>query len=673
MSSLNPSDTSIAKSVLTEPIPAPAEKTTVGKETDNNEMEENLIDYNEVDDIVNHSRETKRKILRDALVENGFALRNVLLSEPVINHYASPLAMEEMSVEDIMSEIPTEDLLHVGAIQDRIIMPASFAQKYILPTVKVRKALKLHADNNLPGGVETAMLFAIFDQSVMDLNRPVSENLAENAALRAMVSYTGDDSAHLFSLLKEGKRGLTKGLVSALQQLNKVTQLPAERELWTMGEADIQGRKDDIAKAITQYEDHIKRDHANMQLLREQITLMAHLNWEQQVHICDLNERYLRLVEERNQIAQLSDKPIYNSVDVIVNTMKTLQESLNQRLEKMSNILTPVDMTKIMTSMTKLKSALSEVTIRNAQLVMRNNELIHELSFMPPAMREKIVQAKNGHSRFFSDQRTNPHYLVPEKKTEFIFEPADTNDPIVSKLQNCATVFSVQDLLNEINDVMNFIESMKDVTDDLFEDQGKTTQDAKGITPPRATNARDITEISFNRNAIKRSHGSIVHNGTRVQSSKVQRMMNSHDEINQSSNAAILKNTFSGVTAQSAYVQATSSYYIDKNGEPLSSRVDDHPFSPFGRSLATYNVTRDKFSANINIDATNIRPTGTNKSKGKCKNAKKQTSGASSRPKTKKLKNSIPIGEQCRRTPCKDRGTNIKHRHIECRFKHKDQ
>jgi hypothetical protein len=351
--------------------------------------------------------------------------------------------------------------------------------------------------------------------------------------------------------------------------------------------------------------------------------------------------------------------------------MKTLRESLKQRLEKISNILTPVDMTKIMTSMTKLKSALSEVTIRNAQLAMRNNELSHELSFMPPAMREKIVQAKNGHSRFFSEQRTNPHYLVPEKKTEFLFEPADTNDPIMSKLQNCATVFSVQDLLNETNDVMNFIESMKDVTDDLFEDQGNTTQDAKSITPPRATNARDITEISFNRNAIKRSHDSIVHNGPRVPSSKVQRMMNSHDEINQSSNAAILKNTFSGVSAQSAYVQARSSYYIDKNVEPLSSRVDDHPFSPFGRSLATYNVTRDKFSSSM--DATNIRPTRTNKSKGKCKNAKKQTSGASSRPKTKKLKNSIPYGEQCRRTPCKDRGTNINYRHIECRFKHKDQ
>ncbi len=71
---------------------------------------------------------------------------------------------------------------------------------------------------------------------------------------------------------------------------------------------------------------------------------MAHLNWEQQVHICDLNERYLQLVEEGNRIAQSSDKPIYDSVEIIVNTVKKLQESLNQRLENKSNVLTPVDM-----------------------------------------------------------------------------------------------------------------------------------------------------------------------------------------------------------------------------------------------------------------------------------------------------------------------------------------
>ena len=49
MSFINPSDTSIATSVPTEPIPALAVETTVGEETDNNEIVEDLIDYNEVD------------------------------------------------------------------------------------------------------------------------------------------------------------------------------------------------------------------------------------------------------------------------------------------------------------------------------------------------------------------------------------------------------------------------------------------------------------------------------------------------------------------------------------------------------------------------------------------------------------------------------------------------
>ena len=93
---------------------------------------------------------------------------------------------------------------------------------------------------------------------------PVSNNLAENAALRAMVTHTRDDSVHQISQTKEGTRGLTKGLDSALQQLNKTTQLPPH-ELWNMKESEIQTRRENIAEAITQYENHIKRGHANMQ------------------------------------------------------------------------------------------------------------------------------------------------------------------------------------------------------------------------------------------------------------------------------------------------------------------------------------------------------------------------------------------------------------------------
>jgi hypothetical protein len=190
--------------------------------------------------------------------------------------------------------------------------------------------------------------------------------------------------------------------------------------------------------------------------------------------------------------------------------------------------------------------------------------------------------------------------------------------------------FSVQDVLNEINDVMNFVESMKDVTDILFEDQGKTTQDANSIAPPRATKARDITEISFNRNATKRSHDSIMHNGPRVHSSKVQRTINSLDEINQSSNAATLKRTFTGMTAQDAYVQRTSSYFISQDGERSSSRVDNNPFASIGQSVVMHNVTRGNVS--YNTDAPGIRPkgwTGKNAKKGQSgRNAKKGKSRA---------------------------------------------
>ncbi len=204
--------------------------------------------------------------------------------------------------------------------------------------------------------------------------------------------------------------------------------------------------------------------------------------------------------------------------------------------------------------------------------------------------------------------------------------------------------------------------------------QGKITQDANSIAPPRATKARDIIEISFNRNATKHSHDSIVHHGARVHSSKVQRMMSSPDDMNQSSNAANLKSTFTGMTAQDADIQRTSSYYISQDGERLSSIVKNNPIAPIGQSIVMHNVTRG--NASSNTDAPGIRPkgwTGKNAKKGKsrastCSKIKKREDKI-----PKKRKDNIPIDEQCRRTPCKDRGTNANHRHKECRFKRKDQ
>jgi hypothetical protein len=112
---------------------------------------------------------------------------------------------------------------------------------------------------------------------------------------------------HQFAPIEEGKRGLTNGLKSALQRLKKVAQLPDQDTLIQMKDVDIEIQNKEIEEAITQYEDHVIRDHNSILLLREQNALVSRLAWEQQIHICDLNERYLRLLDEKSQLVKMNN------------------------------------------------------------------------------------------------------------------------------------------------------------------------------------------------------------------------------------------------------------------------------------------------------------------------------------------------------------------------------
>jgi hypothetical protein len=84
--------------------------------------------------------------------------------------------------------------------------------------------------------MEAAMLASIFDQSVIDLNGPISGNLADIRALRAMVVHTNDDTTHRFLPMEEGGKALTRGISSALQKRKQVAQLPDEDTLINMSE-----------------------------------------------------------------------------------------------------------------------------------------------------------------------------------------------------------------------------------------------------------------------------------------------------------------------------------------------------------------------------------------------------------------------------------------------------
>jgi hypothetical protein len=116
-----------------------------------------IKDYSEVVKEDARQREARRKALQEQIADNGFAMRTTLMSESVKGYYPSPLAMEEMSIEDVMVEIPAEDLLYVGTVKDHILIPVKLAQQWIVPTIRVQKALKQSQNQGLPGGMEAAM------------------------------------------------------------------------------------------------------------------------------------------------------------------------------------------------------------------------------------------------------------------------------------------------------------------------------------------------------------------------------------------------------------------------------------------------------------------------------------------------------------------------------------
>ena len=119
-------------------------KETAIEEDDSSEVDEELIDYNEQEEIEAAMKAAELVALKEMLTNNVHALRDILRSEKVKAHYVSPFSGENtMSIEGILQEIPKEDLHEVGTVRDRIFMPASFMQKWIIPTIRARNALKV--------------------------------------------------------------------------------------------------------------------------------------------------------------------------------------------------------------------------------------------------------------------------------------------------------------------------------------------------------------------------------------------------------------------------------------------------------------------------------------------------------------------------------------------------
>jgi hypothetical protein len=70
-----------------------------------------LLNYNNEDVVIANEKAAKKLAIREMLAKNGLALIKVLRQEPIKAHYVLPMSKEqEMSIEDMLLEIPTEDL-----------------------------------------------------------------------------------------------------------------------------------------------------------------------------------------------------------------------------------------------------------------------------------------------------------------------------------------------------------------------------------------------------------------------------------------------------------------------------------------------------------------------------------------------------------------------------------
>jgi hypothetical protein len=203
--------------------------------------------------------------------------------------------------------------------------------------------------------MEAAMLASIFDQSVIDLNGSISGNLADIRALRAMVVHTNNDLTHQFLPMEEGGKALTRGMLSALQKLKQVAQLPDEDTLINMRNVDIDSQNAEIAEAIAQYESHARRDNDSITMLRAQAAILARLNLEQQIYICDLLERYLQIAEEKEKLVEADDSAIYENLIDMNGLFTTLRESIEKRQRKVDAVLSPIDFSQILGTIKKLK------------------------------------------------------------------------------------------------------------------------------------------------------------------------------------------------------------------------------------------------------------------------------------------------------------------------------
>ena len=121
-----------------------------------------------------HMKEVE--ILTNRLTENGWKMRMKVWADPGQTFRPTSMTAPTKPLAEILQLIPLEDAEQVSEFQGLVYMPSHFLEKYLLPTMQIRKLLETENQNSrgdkpLPGGPETAIMYALYHQTRQDKTR----------------------------------------------------------------------------------------------------------------------------------------------------------------------------------------------------------------------------------------------------------------------------------------------------------------------------------------------------------------------------------------------------------------------------------------------------------------------------------------------------------------------
>jgi hypothetical protein len=144
-----------------------------------------------------------RDALSEVLIENGFKLRQRISRDNVQVSITVPMTAPTRPLEELLSLIPREDAEQIGSYHGQIFMPQHFLEKFMLPTMQLKKILEEEGNQApeewglVPGGPETAMMYSIVRQSQSQ------EYSVQSGKLRALIAHSNEQTEDLVCQIRE--------------------------------------------------------------------------------------------------------------------------------------------------------------------------------------------------------------------------------------------------------------------------------------------------------------------------------------------------------------------------------------------------------------------------------------------------------------------------------------